>query len=69
MSFGVGKDFWTNVILTLCGLVPGKLIFVCRIELAVSETEARSGPQFLRTGAIYSSILERGPILTGGLPY
>ena len=52
MSFGIGKDFWTNVVLTLCGYIPGKLIFVCRIELAVSETEARWDPQFLRTGAI-----------------
>jgi len=50
--FGIGKDFWTNVVLTLCGYIPGKLIFACRIELAVSETEARSRPQLLHTGAI-----------------
>ena len=50
--FGIGRDFWTNLVLTLCGYIPGKLIFVCRIELAVSETEARSRSQFLHTGAI-----------------
>ena len=25
--FGIGKDFWVNVVLTLCGYVPGRLIF------------------------------------------
>ena len=25
--FGIGKDFWVNLVLTLCGYIPGKLIF------------------------------------------
>ena len=50
--FGIGKDFWTNVVLTLCGYIPGKLIFACQIKRTVPETEPRSRPQFLHTGTI-----------------
>lgn len=40
--FGIGKDFFVNVILTLCGYIPGKLI-VTELEIP-SETRTRTRP-------------------------
>lgn len=52
--FGIGKDFWINVLLTLCGYIPG-MLFPCSFCSRLS-TANRPWAQLLCTGRCRSLI-------------
>ena len=47
--FGFGGDFWLNLLLTICGYIPGKRASL-RQRTTVTLTTIRPRPQFLHSG-------------------
>lgn len=51
--FGIGKDFWLNLLLTICGYIPGMLIMFVLLRCPEAHPlglTLRPFPQFLHPG-------------------
>lgn len=44
--FGIGRDFWINIVLTLCGYIPGELIFIVNLNPHSLRPEQGHGHNF-----------------------
>jgi uncharacterized membrane protein YqaE (UPF0057 family) len=59
--FGIGKDFWLNLLLTVCGYIPG--MFLPFSSCTLSRTAAlRTWAQFLYTGNVLIPIFSLTPL-------
>lgn len=55
--FGIGKDFWINILLTICGYIPGQLLFSILLRILMLH------PQATATTFISRSVLSNPELL------